>query len=283
MWRWLQGLGGSLLAGAVPLHQMLLHPNLLLLERDHILIWLPSKFLLAKGIKDEGAIPLWNHFSEGGMPFWADTNNSALFPLNLALLPFDSPFQGMIAFLFLTLMTSYLGALFFFRTLRLPWQLALVAAFLLPWSGVALSSLNLIHLLSSQAMAPFYFAFLLRWFRQGRMSDLIAASFFLGMPIYAGDPQISYVCGGISFAWFCARRFIHRCGARKELLGLGSMALSSLLLACAQLLPSIDMASQRTSGLRPIAFEEADMEFERSLSKGSPLLVLPFSELRVVE
>lgn len=233
----------TLFAAIFPVHEAIFDKGKALLYRDLTVTFLPAKSIWREGIVRDGEVPRWNHYSLAGVPFYADCNLAPLYPLNFVFLLFsraDLPY-AMAWFLALHYGLLYLGGYFLLRTLRLPARFALWLGFGFAWNGFALSSYNLLNMLGAQVATLFFLSFWLRHLRRTRALDLCAAGLALALPIYAGDPQFTYILAFVAafLLW------LHH-GKWRSYFALGGL---TVLIAAAQLLPTLDFALASARGL----------------------------------
>lgn len=227
----------------LPFYRILLYSDRVLLFRDISRDFLAQKFLWATSVQAGHGIPYWNYFAYGGSPYYAANISSPLHPLNFLFLlfPLTELPRALTIFLFLHYPLFFFGAFFFLRTQRLnPWLCSLWGAGLAV-CGYQLSVHNLMHVLASSVAVPWFAGFFALFLRTRKLWTLWAASLSLAWPVYAGDPQFSYVMAGIGVGMLAWQKSWHwRDRLRYVLL----LAASSGLAAAAQLLPSLDLALQ---------------------------------------
>src|SRR5581483_236567 len=104
----------------------------------------------------QGHFPLWNPYSLGGQPFFADLQNMMLYPFNYLTLPFSVAY-GFGVFFFLHLFWAASGMHLWLRSLKLSENTCLVGALLFAFSGFFW--LEIIHppVLAAYAWLPWLF------------------------------------------------------------------------------------------------------------------------------
>ncbi len=223
----------------LPFHQ-LLYSDRALFFRDLSRDLLVQKSIWAEAVRAGEGIPLWNRFALGGTPFYTMIVGSPQHPLNFLFLLFsrDEAPRALAWYLWIHYLAFGAGACLLLRSFRLRWPVAVMMAVSAALSGFLLSAHSLGHLVASAVAVPWYFYFTRTYFRSARPLYLLAASAMIAWPIYAGDPQFTYVLAVISGYQFLRLRLW------LPWLGLGALA---FLASAAQLLPTAAeiMASER--------------------------------------
>jgi hypothetical protein len=234
---------GASLFSLLPFLPFFLNSSRVILYRDLSDGTLPNKLFWLRGILEEGRIPRWMHFQSGGAPFYADIVSAPLYPLNIVFLLFgvEKAPQALTVYIMLHYPLLLLGLYFLFRTLGQQLRVALPLALAGAWCGYALSAHTMNHILSGVLALPWFALFWLRALKSGKTLDFIAASFFLALPIYGGDPQFTYMMALGASIYALAKHKLH---AIRSIFTLGVL---SLLCSAAQLLPTLELlrSSQR--------------------------------------
>ena len=215
---------------------VLLQPDLGLLFRDLSHSEIPIRASVTRAFHELGRLPLWNPNYQFGRPFLADCNARLLFPLMWIyfLFPPEAAARVTVYVLVLQHLLLYSGAFLLLRDMRLRRTMAALGGVAIACSGFAMSSDNMSNLLAGQVAMMFLFLFFRRSLRRPAWClDLVLASLALAAPIYAADPQFSYlgVCGVALLALRASLPLVERI-ARLALLGV-----LSVLAAAPQLLP----------------------------------------------
>ena len=240
---------------ALPFYRVLFFEDRALLYRDLYRHFLVGKAIWADAVRAGEGIPYWNNHSFGGMRFWAENVNSPLHPLNSVFLFFSPPDYplAMNYYIWLHYVFLFLGAYLLCRVLRRKVLPSLLLATSMALSGVSISASNVTHSMSSFVSAPWFVALWILHLRTGSLPALFGASLGIAWPIYAGDPQLSYVMAFIAFGMIpllssgSLRSWVARYAA------LGTLA---LLAASAQLLPTIEFILDSGRGLGAMKREE---------------------------
>lgn len=149
----------------LPFQTVLFDSNRVFTYRDFLQTFLPNKHFWVSSVLETGALPLWNAFAEGGIPFWADFKSGVLYPLNLIFIPFGTEFfaLGMSWFVFAHIVLAYIGAYLYLRSHDLSRELALICAIPFALCGAFLSSISMRTILLGWMVMPFFFYFLRSW------------------------------------------------------------------------------------------------------------------------
>lgn len=223
-------LGLGLLALLLPFHQ-LLYSDRALFFRDLSRDVLVQKSIWAAAVRAGEGIPLWNRFALGGTPFYSMIVGSPQNPLNVFFLFFpqsEAP-RALAWYLWMHYALFAAGTAMLLRSFRIQWSLAVIMAATAALSGYMLSAHSLAHLVAASVAVPWYFFFERRYFLTRGLRFLFLSSLMIAWPVYAGDPQFSYVLAlGSAFG------FLRR-GLWGPWLSLGVLA---FLASAAQLLPT---------------------------------------------
>jgi hypothetical protein len=231
----------------LPFLPFFLDSTQVLIYRDLAQTDLPAKVLWLRGWLNEGQIPRWNPFSNGGYPFWADLVAAPLHPFNFLFLLFgekNAP-QALTTFVFLHYPFLAWGSYRLLRYSRISPAAAGAASLALVWQGYSLSAHNLTHILVGITAAPWFAYFWLQALHTEKAKPIFWASLFLAMPIFGGDPQFSLIFSGLAFLSALQKRNF---STLKTFVFTAALA---LLCSSAQLLPTLQLLgeSSRVSSL----------------------------------
>lgn len=238
------------LLSLLPFLPFFLDSSRVLLFRDLSETDLPSKTFWLQSVWSEGRIPLWNHLQGGGAPYYADLVAGPLHPLNFLylLFGFDRVPQALTASIITHYPFIFFGTFLLLRDLRTPLLGSLLFALVSAWNGYAVSAHSLTHVLLGVTALPWFALFWRRALLTRAWPPLFAASFFLALPIYGGDPQFTYVMalGALVGAFI-------ELPARQVFLRWGALGVLSVLAAAAQLLPSLRLLLESDRALEVTA------------------------------
>ncbi|HTC21780.1 MAG TPA: hypothetical protein VK859_13075, partial [bacterium] len=151
----------------------------------------------------QGHFPLWNPYSMGGQPFFADLQNMMLYPFNYLTLPFPVPF-GLSLFFFIHMFWAALGMHLWLRSLDLSENSCRAGALLFCLSGFFW--LELIHppVLAAFAWLPWLFGGLERLAGDPKPRKAFFSGFFFAMLFLCGSFQVTVGAfyGGLAYFLF---------------------------------------------------------------------------------
>ncbi len=151
----------------------------------------------------QGHFPLWNPYSLGGQPFFADLQNMMLYPFNYLTLPFSVPF-GLSVFFFIHLFWAALGMHLWLKSLGLSQNACRAGALLFSFSGFFW--LELIHppVLAAFAWLPWFFSALERLAREPKGRKAFTAGFSFALLFLCGSFQVTVGAfyGGLAYFLF---------------------------------------------------------------------------------
>lgn len=213
-----------------------------IIASDAFNFFAPNKAALLRGLR-EGAIYGWNPWLFLGVPFAADVQVAAFYPLNLLFLLFDFGSAHRL-YILLHYPLAGFGVWLLLRRLGLAAPAALAGALAFALSGYLVSQHALVRMVMGAAWAPLTFYCALRAWEDG-WKWAAAAGATLALPVLAGDPETAVVTalatgGGLALT-----------GIKNQKIPRGMtlilvMALASLLLSAVQVLPTLEMMRQST-------------------------------------
>ncbi len=223
----------------LPFLSFLADADYVLVFRDLLTGFLPSKTLWLKTLLHEGHLPQWNPYIFAGTPYWADLKSGILNPMNVIFLFFGEgnipQALGWFIFAHFPLMTW--GMFRLLRRLGLEQEPSLLFAVVYALSGVNVSTTNMLNLLGAITILPFFLSLVLEAEKQpARLvsGTNLALMLCLALPIYVGSPEFSYF-----FGLYLLLRFVWRPSLPRAL-SLAVVGGGAILLAAAQLLPGWD-------------------------------------------
>lgn len=185
-----------LIFGALlPFYPLFLSTQIGLFYRDLSLNFYPSKVFFWDSWHQEGRMPIWNPFAQGGMPYLGDLTTSPFHPANFLLLLFPRSALPWAFSLWIVIHYSILASGFYLllRSHNIAKKFALLCSLSLTWSGPFLSSFCLPHTLGSFSFIPWFFYFLQKHKLTDQIIFLFGASLFLALSFFCGDPQQAYI------------------------------------------------------------------------------------------
>jgi hypothetical protein len=217
---------------------------------------------LARSEVAAGRLPLWNPYLASGMPLWANPQPGLLYPPNWILL--WAPLNAGISWLKAAHMAwTGLGMYVWARGQGFRPGGALVGALTFSFSGfmavrVADGHPNTLAVL---AWLPWVMAALDRSFRQGTVRSALLAALPLALTVYAGNPAMAVLVVGLAVVWTAVavvwRRWPAVSGSERWYLPARQLAiagLAAMLLAAAQLLPTLELIARSSRAATSYAF-----------------------------
>ncbi|HXK60071.1 MAG TPA: YfhO family protein [Acidobacteriota bacterium] len=200
----------------------------------------------------KGEWPLWNPYIQFGQPLLANPNTMALYPTQILfhILPFPTAFD---LHLVLNCLGAGLGAFFLARSLGFSASGALVAGLAYNFNGVVISLINLPLLAATAALLPWLALFLRRMIYDPSSGNVACTSALAALALLVLEP-LTGLAALLFLVPFSIHCWLNRPpGSRLRLTAAAVLiaALSSVGLAAAQLLPTIEMllGSERRTGL----------------------------------
>lgn len=245
-----------------------------LLAMDHALVFLPAKKIWLDTMLAEWAIPRWNYFFAGGMPYYADVSVGPLWPLNFLLLALAGLdfLRAYSVFVALHYAALYLAAYYLLRAFA-PQRWATLFALPLAIGGGPVASAAEFMIVGACLGLYLFAGAWARFLRAGSTRDAVLAAGAWTLPLYAGEPQYSYTIAVFGFIWTLAG------AARKRswqplamFVGTGALA---VCLAGPQLLPALEVVRDSVRSFSRIGLEGAlqwSYHPVRFLELGLPLL-----------
>ncbi len=137
-----------------------------------------------------GHFPLWNPYSLGGEPFFANLQNMMLYPFNYLTLPFPVAY-GLSVFFFIHLFWAALGAHLWLRVLGLSENTCRTGALLFAFSGFFW--LEIIHppVLAAYSWLPWLFLFLEKLAREKKTTDAFFGGLSFALLFLCGSFQVT--------------------------------------------------------------------------------------------
>jgi hypothetical protein len=165
----------------------------ILLGHDQITAGYSFRSFAAEWFRAKGAIPLWNPYIFGGMPFIAASSGDYFYPTSWlrVLMPVGVAMSLSYALhIFLAGCTMYA----FLRALRLSWTSALVGGLAYELSGILVSMVSPGHdgKLFVSSLAPLAFLALLRGVRDQRVQGYALLALVVGLCLLSPHYQMTY-------------------------------------------------------------------------------------------
>ncbi len=166
---------------------------------DLLMQYFPFRDFLRSQIAG-GHFPLWNPYLLGGIPFWADPNAMAAYPLQYVTLLFPTAY-GLGVFYFLHLSIAFLGMRFFLRAFSFSEESCRVGAVTFGLSGFF--GWEIVHppLLAAFSWLPWFFGFLERLLQDPKPKTAFFAGLSYALLFLSGNYQMSVTVfyGGVLY------------------------------------------------------------------------------------
>ncbi len=221
-----------------------LTPGKLFYYLDHSFQNIPFRFFAFESVK-LGRMPLWCPFTAGGFPLFAEGQSGAAYIINwpfYSLLPFSSAYN---ISLILHFALMAIGVYKLFTHLGYPMVGSLAASISLTFSGCFIRKMMFVNYLQGISWIP-WLLLVITPTVTGRTRSLlgraVCGSIILGMIGLAGHPQV--VLFALVSLWLFTLFGPIRLPGRTRLAMLLFISAAGLLMACWQLLPTIELMTQ---------------------------------------
>jgi hypothetical protein len=215
---------------------------------DNIEAYYPRRAFATKRI-GERDIPLWEPWTAGGTPFFADPQAALFYPPNWPLFLGDAA-RGMGRFLFAHYAWAGLGAFLFFRRIGASRAGALVAAVAFMWNGFFVTRTGHPTVVASSSWLPWALLALERFWARPSAARAILLALTLAMSLLAGFPQAflfaAYLVACLAASRWVAARFSREHEGRAEVPARAAIVvlLFAFGFAAVQLFPTAELIGQ---------------------------------------
>ncbi len=186
-----------------------------------------------------GEVPLWNPWNNCGIPFLAEWNVMALYPLSAIFVWFEPP-QSITYFSLLHFFIAGIGMYFLARRWTGNKFAACVAGLAFAWNGLTLHALMWPNSCASIGWAPWVVFFVDKAMREGGR-NIVYAALVGAMQMLAGVPEIILVTWIISGALFVFELIRGEAPRGRVLMRFFSSGFLVAGLTAAQMLPFLDL------------------------------------------
>lgn len=206
--------------------------------RDAGLFGYPAAYYI-KNAFSHGEMPLWNPYSNCGIPFLAQWNTMALYPGSLIYIAFPMPWS-MNAFLFAHLFFAAVGMY------KLAYRLfgsrfgATVAGLAFAWNGLSLQCIMWPCNLVALAWMPWVVLLCERAWKNPRR-DFVWAALAGACQMLTGSPEFILFTWLIIFGWFIAAAWQRKRWCWIDTSVMCGCVMLVAVLSAAQLLPTVDL------------------------------------------
>lgn len=208
---------------------------------DNIEAYFPRRAVATRRI-GERDVPLWEPWTAGGTPFFADPQVALFYPPNWPLFLID-PAAGMGLFLFLHFAWAGLGMYFFVRHLGVSRGAALAGGVIFMWNGFLVTRTGHPTVVASSSWLPWALLAFDRFWQRPSGRGATLAGLAIALSLLAGFPQaflfIAYLVLALALARFVAAR--RAGGAVPPLRLLLLVPLLAFGLAAVQIVPTAEL------------------------------------------
>lgn len=206
----------------------------------------------------EGSFPLWNPYNGFGVPFIANHQSAAFYPLNWLLFPIylisgiNGLAVGMTLMIPLHLSIGGIGITKILQKFNLSTFSQFVGAIIFAFSGYALTRLSFISMIWTYAWLPWiiYASMQLKGINQkGGLRRIVILGLLIGVQLLAGHAQTSFYSILLGLLFVLIYRFRTLTSQLRKLIAYGIAILISFFIAAIQVLPTYELLqnSQRSS------------------------------------
>lgn len=225
-------------AGSVPQNGML---------GDVLIQYTPWRSLYREALR-AGELPLWNPYTLGGMPFFANQQTGVLYPLNLVFLPLSLE-QAFLAFAALHVLLTGLGMYALLRQTSLRPAAALAGALAWSFCGYLTAWLLWLSIAATLAWLPWCMLAASRLLATGRARPLGGLALAVAMLVLGGHIQFA-LYGLLTLGlWALWEALAAQAPARTRALRLGLCGLGvllGLLIVLVQIVPTLELAAHNS-------------------------------------
>jgi uncharacterized membrane protein YfhO len=189
-----------------------------------------------------GEIPLWNPYSNCGIPFLAQWNTMVLYPGSLIYVLFPMPWS-MNAFLLAHIFFAAIGMYLLAHRLFNSHFGAAVAGLAFGWNGLTLQCIMWPCNLAALAWMPWVILLAERAWKRGDRA-IVWAALAGACQMLTGSPEFTLFTWLIVFGWFAVAQWQRKRWCWMETLVICGCAMLVAALSAAQLLPTLDLLQQ---------------------------------------
>jgi hypothetical protein len=197
-----------------------------------------------------GNWPLWNPYSQCGIPLIAEAQVAALYPLNLLFVLPIPPYFALSCFVMLHLAMAALFTYVLGRSLRMGRAGALLAALSFGFGGVLTAQITNLNIVTGAAWMPLVLCLVIQAVERKSVTWAALSGLVLALQTLAAHPQVVFYTLILIVAYAAYRTLsLARSDAlRKEIAWPGLLVALTIViafgLAAAQLLPTLEMLQQ---------------------------------------
>lgn len=208
--------------------------------RDLYLLFYPKRLLMTGG-----GFPLWDPFTNGGLPFLTLPSNFAFHPSNVLYLVLPTLFAFNLV-LVLHVMFCAVAAYWTARVARLSMPAAFVAGAVFAFCGYTLSTASLMPLLLGLPWIPMTVGLAHRALRDGR--SIVPAAFAAAMPLFGAAVELTAMLFAVLAVWIAFARIA--APPRRRAIAFAIVAVGAAGLSLVVTLPASSVIAQSVRGER---------------------------------
>ncbi len=170
----------------------------------------PMHHLLGTSLR-EGRLPLWTPLLSGGYPVMAEGTAGTMYPLNLFLFRYFSPYNAYQIAMALAVLFTFVTTDFYLRHRHHSRLAALLGAACFSMGGYAVGHLRDLDQLQAMSMLPLVLMFAEMYLDRRRLVEALLCGSALAVAILAGTGQVPYLIG-----WALVLLVLTRAGERPD-------------------------------------------------------------------
>ncbi|MEP7338144.1 MAG: YfhO family protein [Acidobacteriota bacterium] len=212
-------------------------------DQDAVFWFFPAYKFAAEQIRS-GALPLWNPYQYGGLPFFAEWQSGTLDPLNW-LYWIATTSRTLTLSLELSFVAGLVAMFSYARSLNFTRRASIFAAVIFALSGFLVGRTLYPGFLHIVALAPLVLCFTERLSQRGRWRDVAFGALIIAWQVFAAHPQPLIYSSLLACAYAIFKFQISDLGSSfKFLLKFSLMFIAGIGLASVQIFPAFEFATK---------------------------------------
>ena len=189
----------------------------------------------------QGILPLWNPHQFCGAPFLANLQSAVLYPPNVIFVLMD-PARALGFSAALHLLLAAIGVFFLCRSLGVSRAGSALSSLSFGFCTFLISWTELPTVICTLAWLPWIFLTADRLFERPSVGRTSILAILMAICVLGGHLQMAFYCGLASLMWVVRCAIIHKRQIKTGMPAVVVAAALSLLLVCAQALPTAELA-----------------------------------------
>lgn len=181
-------------------------------DQDAVFWFFPAYKFAAEQIRS-GALPLWNPYQYGGLPFFAEWQSGTLDPLNW-LYWLSATSRTLTLSLELSFVVGLLAMFSYARSIKLSRRASIVAAIVFALSGFLVGRTLYPGFVRIVALMPLVLCFTERLRQRGHWRDFVFGAMIIAWQVFAAHPQPLIYSSLLACVYALFRLRIADCGLR---------------------------------------------------------------------